>query len=223
MLTDNTHLSPKSERYYQSVREDMLKFISTGIKKTLEFGCGEGGFSALLKDRLNAETWAVEINEESVRQAAKKLHTVINDDAYNSLGKLPEKYFDCIICFDFLEHLVDPYSLLTLLKTKLAKDGVIITSIPNIRYYRVFTNFILHGNWDYKNQGVMDKAHLRFFTYKSIIKMFKELEFEVLLTKGIHPTSSRTCKIIQLLTFNIFSDIKYKHFVSIVRPKCQTD
>jgi 2-polyprenyl-3-methyl-5-hydroxy-6-metoxy-1,4-benzoquinol methylase len=196
MLTDGTNLFCKSKRYYQSTREDMLKFIPTGVKKTLEFGCGEGGFSVLLKDRLNAETWAVEINEECALKAAKRLYKVINDDAYKALCKLPEKYFDCIICFDFLEHLVDPYSLLTLLKTNLAKDGVIITSIPNIRYYRVFTNFVLHGNWGYKDQGVMDKTHLRFFTYKSIIKMFEQLEFEILLIKGIHPTSSRTCKVL---------------------------
>ena len=118
---------------------------------------------------------------------------------------------------------MDPYSLLNLLKTKLVKNGIIITSIPNIRYYRVFTKFVLHGNWDYKDHGVLDKTHLRFFTYKSIIKMFEQLEFEILLIKGIHPTSSRTCKLIQLLTFNFFSDIKYKHFISVIRPKCQTD
>ena len=85
MLMDGTNLFCKSKRYHQSTREDMVEFIPTGVKKTLEFGCGEGGFSALLKDRLNAETWAVEINEESARQAAKKLHKVINDDAFMSL------------------------------------------------------------------------------------------------------------------------------------------
>jgi 2-polyprenyl-3-methyl-5-hydroxy-6-metoxy-1,4-benzoquinol methylase len=222
MSTDGAYLSSKSERYYQSTREDMLDFIPRGVKKTLEFGCGDGKFSELLRDKLNAETWAVEINEECTRKASERLHKVINSDAYESLAKLPENYFDCIICFDFLEHLVDPYSLLTSLKTKLIKDGVIVTSIPNIRYYTVFRDFALHGNWDYKDQGIMDKTHLRFFTKKSIMKMFDQLEFNVLLTKGIHPTSSRTCKLLQLLTFGMFSDVKYKHFVSIITPKSQT-
>jgi len=216
------HLSSKSEDYYQSTREDMLQFIPAGTRRTLELGCGEGNFSALLKERLDAETWAVEINEQCARKAATKLYKVVNDDVFNCLAELPEEYFDCIICFDFLEHLVDPYSLLTSLKAKLTRDGVIITSIPNIRYYSVFRDFVLHGNWDYKSQGIMDKTHLRFFTYKSITKMFKQLDFEILLTKGIHPTSSRTCKLMQLFTFGIFSDIRYKHFVSVVKPKRQT-
>ncbi len=223
MPTAGTHLSSKSERYYQSTREDMLDFIPTGIKKTLEFGCGQGNFSALLKDTLNAETWAVEINEKCAQEAAKKLHKVINADACKSLEKLPDNYFDCIICFDFLEHLVDPYSLLTLLKTKLMKDGVIVTSIPNIRYYTVFRDFVLHGNWDYKSQGIMDQTHLRFFTRKSIIKTFQQLDFEILTMKGIHPTSSSTCKLLQLLTFGFFSDIKFKHFVNVIRPRSQAD
>ncbi|MCF7954335.1 MAG: class I SAM-dependent methyltransferase [Phycisphaerae bacterium] len=212
----NTKKQKKSGSYYQNPREDMLEFIPSGIKKTLEVGCGEGNFSALLKDRFGVEAWAVEINEESARQAEKKLHKVIIEDAHSSINKLPEKYFDCIICFDILEHLEDPYSLLTSLKSKLAIGGVIITSIPNIRYYSAFRKFVLHGNWDYMDQGIMDRTHLRFITYKSIKKMFKDLGFNTTITKGIHPTSSFTCKVLQLFTFGFFSDIKYKHFVSIV-------
>lgn len=220
-MTDTDLSSIKSESYYQSIREDMLQFIPTRVRRTLELGCGEGGFSSLLKDELNAETWAVEVNENCARKAAARLYKVINDDAFNCLDELPDGYFDCIICFDVLEHLVDPYSLLNSLKSKAAIGGVFVTSIPNIRYYSVFKDFVFHGNWDYKDQGVLDKTHLRFFTYKSILKMWDELGFEILLTKGIHSTRSRTCRILQLLTFNFFSDIRYKHFVSIVRPKQQ--
>lgn len=173
----------------------------------------------MIKTRLNAETWAIEIHEESAKKAAEKLHKVIHNDALKALDELPENYFDCIICFDFLEHLVDPYSLLTLLKPKLTKDGVIVTSIPNIRYYTVFKDLVLHGNWDYQEQGIMDKTHLRFFTRKSIIKTFEQLDFEILTMKGLHPTSSSTFKLLQLLTFGFFSDTRFKHFVNIVKPK----
>ena len=73
MLTSSKDLSSKPQSYYQSTREDMLEFIPTGAKKTLEFGCGEGDFSALLKSTLNAETWAVEINEKCAQEAAMQL------------------------------------------------------------------------------------------------------------------------------------------------------
>jgi len=38
-------------------------------------------------------------------------------DCLDLMKKLPDNYFDCIIFFDILEHLVDPYSLLCALKT----------------------------------------------------------------------------------------------------------
>lgn len=195
----------------------MLRFIPTGVGKVLEFGCGEGNFSALLKDRFSAETWAVEINDRCAQIAAAKLHRVINNDANRCLKDLPNRYFDCIICFDFLEHLADPYTFLTNLKSKLTQDGVIISSIPNIRYFTVFRDFVLHGNWDYKDQGVMDRTHLRFFTYKSIVKMFQMLGFELVRIEGAHPTSSRSCRILQWLTFNALSDIRYKHFITVAK------
>jgi len=222
MSADLTNLSNKPTGYYESHREDMLKYIPQGTKTTIEFGCGYGGFSVLLKEKFGAESWAVEIKRAAAEEASKKLDRVINADANESLNDIPENYFDCIILFDILEHLVDPYSLLCALKTKLTHTGVIIASIPNIRYYRAFVDFVIHGNWDYKDQGILDKTHLRFFTYKSIVKMFDQLDCEILKLEGIHPTSSRTFKLLNMILLNSLSDVKYKHFVTVVRPKLQS-
>lgn len=219
MKTGIVSLDNKPSGYYESKREDMLKYIPQNTKTTLEFGCGFGGFSSLLKERFNTESWAVEINKEAAQDAAKKLDKVINDDAAKSLYIIPDSYFDCIILFDILEHLLDPFSLLCTLKTKLTKKGVIIASIPNVRYYRTLFDLVVHGNWDYKDHGILDKTHLRFFTYKSIIKMFNFLDFQIMLIEGIHPTSSRTFKVLNAFLLNYLSDVKYKHFAVVVRPK----
>ena len=213
---DNSPKKPNG--YYESTREDMLKYIPVGIKTSIEFGCGSGGFSVLVKDKFNAETWAVEINQQAAQQAEKKLDKLINSDAVKSLIDIPDSYFDCIILFDILEHLIDPYTLLCALKNKLSSRGVIIASIPNIRYYRTFIEFVIHGNWDYKDHGILDRTHLRFFTYKSILKMLKTLGFEILTLEGIHPTSSRTFRILNLLLLNSIKDIRYKHFAMVVKP-----
>jgi len=217
--TDLTNMLNKPDGYYRAMREDMLKYIPEHVKTTLEFGCGFGGFSALVKETFGAETWAVEIDERAAAEAAKRLDKVINTDALESLGQIPDNYFDCIVFLDILEHMVDPYSLLIAMKQKLTSKGVIIASIPNIRYYRTFVDFALHGNWDYVDQGILDKTHLRFFTYKSIVKMFDQLGFEILLIEGIHPTSSRTLRVLNTLLLNRFADVRYIHFACIVRPK----
>jgi hypothetical protein len=48
--------SRKPVRYYENIREDMLKYIPQELKTSLEFGCGYGGFSALLGKKFNFET-----------------------------------------------------------------------------------------------------------------------------------------------------------------------
>ena len=212
----------KPKGYYDNIREDMLKYIPHDAKKTLEFGCGSGGFSGLIKDKFGAEVWAVEIDEHSAKAASEKLDKVINCDAHEAIAKLPDDCFDCIIFFDVLEHLVDPYSLLTSAKKKLTKKGVVVASIPNIRYYRSFVDLVICGNWDYRNHGVLDKTHLRFFTYKSIVKMFNKLDFEILELEGIHPTSSRTFRLLNILLLNAIGDVRYKHFAVVAKPKLES-
>jgi 2-polyprenyl-3-methyl-5-hydroxy-6-metoxy-1,4-benzoquinol methylase len=218
MNTDFITTADKPMKYYANDREDMLKYVPKDVKKTLEIGCGCGCFSALLKKQYGIESWGIEIEKKAALEAEKKLDHVINADAKESLSHIPGNYFDCIILFDVIEHLEDPYSLLCSLKNKLSRKGVIITSIPNVRYWSNFKELVIKGNWDYKEQGILDKTHLRFFTRKSNIKMFNKLGFEILKFEGIHPTSSRTFRLVNLLLLNFLSDVKYKHYVSVVRP-----
>ncbi|MFC1677252.1 class I SAM-dependent methyltransferase [Planctomycetota bacterium] len=211
-------MSNKPKGYYDNVRDDMLKYIPANVETVLEFGCGSGAFSALVKDEFVTESWAVEIDQDSAQTAAKKLDKVLCCDAFKAIDQLPDDFFNCIIFFDMLEHVVDPYSLLTAVKTKLTEKGVIVMSIPNVRYYRNLVNFTIHGNWDYKDHGILDKTHLRFFTRNSLVKIFKELDFEIIQIEGIHPTSSRTFKLLNLLFLNFFSDVRHKHFAIVAKP-----
>jgi 2-polyprenyl-3-methyl-5-hydroxy-6-metoxy-1,4-benzoquinol methylase len=216
---DIANMDNKPAGYFDSVRDDMLRYIPASAKKTVEFGCGRGGFSSLLKERLGSEAWAVEIDRNCVDAAAAKLDKVICADAYEGLKQLPDHYFDACIFFDILEHLTDPYSLLKAVKTKLAPSGVVVASIPNIRYYRAFTEYVFGADWRYRQQGIMDKTHLRFFTKKSTLRMFDELGFDVLTIDGIHPTSSRTYRILNFMLFGAISDVRYKHFAVVAGPR----
>jgi 2-polyprenyl-3-methyl-5-hydroxy-6-metoxy-1,4-benzoquinol methylase len=214
-----TNMTTKPDGYYDSMRKDMLKYIPRGVKRTLELGCGDGAFSGIVKEEFGAEVWGVEINEESARIASEKLDKVINCEAQEAVDKLPDNYFDCIILFDILEHLIDPYSLLSAIKRKLTKDGVVAASIPNVRFYRSFVKLVVHGEWDYEDHGILDITHLRFFTYNSIVKLFNNLGFEILEIEGIHPTSSRTFKLLNMLLLGAIRDIRYRHFAVVAKPR----
>jgi 2-polyprenyl-3-methyl-5-hydroxy-6-metoxy-1,4-benzoquinol methylase len=208
----------KPDEYYDYDAAPMLKYIPPAVKRVLEFGCANGKFSALIKERFGAECWGVEICREAAQTASGRLDKVICGDAADSLSQLPSGYFECIIFNDVLEHLVDPFSLLIAVKKKLSPDGVVVASIPNVRYWKNLKKLVLHGEWEYAESGVLEKTHLRFFTYKSLVTMFAQLRYEVCRMEGLEPTSSRSFKRCNFLLFNRFWDARYMKFACVVKP-----
>lgn len=207
--------------YYQQTREEMLKYIPQNVRKTLDLGCAQGDFSELIKRKFDAECWGVEMDPAVARIAEAKLDRVITADVNLCLDDVPDNYFDCIICNDILEHLADPYTLLLNLKQKLTGEGVLVASFPNIRYCRILFDLVIHGNWDYKDSGILDRTHLRFFTYKSLVKMFPSLGYELLTIEGKEPEPSimsRLVKLLNLLFLNKFKDTICHHFACVARP-----
>ena len=219
---ENTNIldyNTKPEDYYENSRPEMLKYLPNNAKKVLDIGCSNGAFAFAVKKKNNAEVWGIEPMESFANQASKKLDKVINSSIEQAIKELPNDYFDTIYFNDVLEHLINPYSILENINPKLKENGKIISSIPNIRYFRTFFKLIFKGEWTYQDRGILDRTHLRFFTKKSIIDMFDNAGYCVELHEGLKPSKS-----LRPVLFNIpflFSamDIKYMQFVTISRKK----
>ncbi len=206
------------KQYYQHDRTEMLAFIPPSVERTLEIGCGAGNFSAQIKEKLGAETWGVEHQQDAANLAAQKLHRVLSGDVESALPDLPQRYFDCIIFNDVLEHLVNPCSMLVKVQELLSKTGVVVASIPNIRHWPEFVNYTLRGDWNYVNVGVLDRTHLRFFTKKSIIATFAQCGYSLVDLQGINPHYSRAQKIASLLSMGTLADTLYLQYAVVARP-----
>ncbi|MBA4276729.1 MAG: class I SAM-dependent methyltransferase [Flavobacterium sp.] len=176
----------------------MLNYLPEKAQKVLDIGCGNGAFATLVKEKNNAEVWGIELMEEEAKVALNVLDKVLIGACENHLNELPDGYFEVIYLNDVLEHLVDPYSVLETLKSKLTQNGVVISSIPNVRFFRTFSKVLFSKDWKYEDHGVMDKTHLRFFTGKSIKRMYNELGYTILKHEGINVTKS-----IKPILFNI--------------------
>jgi SAM-dependent methyltransferase len=212
-------LRAKPEKYFTGNRPEMLKYVPIASKRILEIGCGEGNFGAYFKKNYGAEVWGVEYEVREAEIAAKQLDKAFSGDVAGIADQLPDNYFDAIVCNDVLEHLIDPYAVLEKFKSKLTDTGVIISSLPNIRYFRTFFDFVFHKNWDYTDNGIMDKTHYRFFTIRSIRKMYEALGYEVLIHEGINATRSIRPLLWNFFLLGTFSDIKYLQFATVVRLK----
>lgn len=147
-------------------------------KKVLDVGCATGLLAKRLVEN-GCEVVGIEIDDESARFAKKYCKNVIVGDV-ELLEHIPypEKYFDVIIFADVLEHLKDPQSVLVNFKKYLKRDGYIICSIPNVAHIYVRLN-LLFGNWEYKDLGILDKTHLRFFTKKTAIRLIENAGYTI--------------------------------------------
>lgn len=209
----------KPSGYYDNVRKEMLKYLPENSKKILDVGCGNGAFASLLKQKNNAEVWGIELMEKEAIIAQEIVDKVFIGNCEKHINDLPDNYFDAIYFNDVLEHLADPYSVLEDLKCKLAPNGVIISSIPNVRFFRTFSKVVFLKDWKYDDFGIMDKTHLRFFTNKSIKRMYEELGYEILIHEGINISRSLKPILFNFLTLFSQMDIRILQYATVARVK----
>jgi 2-polyprenyl-3-methyl-5-hydroxy-6-metoxy-1,4-benzoquinol methylase len=218
-MAQEKHLTKDDVGYFQNTRSEMLKYIPADALKILEVGCGEGNFCRQLK-RDDREIWGVEINENAAEKAGLICDQVFSGDIDILSEKLPSAYFDCIIFNDVLEHLYTPWKTLGNIKKLLSPKGVVVCSIPNFRYVaNIITEIILKKDFQYKPAGgILDDTHIRFFTSKSIIRMFHEQGYDIITHEGVHTCKSWKEKLVIKLSFGILSDSKFKEFATVAKP-----
>jgi DNA repair exonuclease SbcCD ATPase subunit len=77
-----------------------------------------------------------------------------------------------------LEHLRDPLAALRRLRRFLKSEGYFVVSLPNVAHASVRLA-LLQGHFQYRELGLMDRTHLRFFTHDTITQLFDEAELAI--------------------------------------------
>jgi 2-polyprenyl-3-methyl-5-hydroxy-6-metoxy-1,4-benzoquinol methylase len=200
----------------------MLKLIPKSAKRVLEVGCGTGDFSVSVKRKTGAECWAIEYQPDIAEKAARVLDRVLTGDIDTNIPELPEGYFDVIVANDVLEHLVHPWTTLELLRPKLAPGGVVVASIPNIRFLPALAQIVFRRDFPLDDQGVFDRTHLRWFTRKSIPRMFQAAGYEVQKLRGIHMAANPLVPIIGLASLGFLWDGVWMQYKVVAIPQTKT-
>nr|WP_321356660.1 class I SAM-dependent methyltransferase [uncultured Draconibacterium sp.] len=202
----------ENREYYEDPRNEMEYFLTSAPKRSIEFGCSNGIFSERVKKKYKTETWGIDIDKESTDIAKTKMDKVFCGDALEIIEELPENYFDCLICNDFIEHVPSDRDFFKKIKKCLTDDAVLICSLPNIRHWKHFVRYFFLKDWKYKSHGILDYTHLRFYTKKSMKRAIKEWGFETELIKGIRPTKSPFFYLFCLITLNFIGDMRYLQY-----------
>jgi spore maturation protein CgeB/ubiquinone/menaquinone biosynthesis C-methylase UbiE len=164
----------KLREYYECPRYELMHFIPQQAQRVLDVGCGAGAFGDTLKKERGAlEVSGIEMVEEAWKKASLVLDRALLGNIETMDLPFEESYFDCIVCGDVLEHLVDPVAALRKLTHVLKPDGIIVISIPNVRFYDVI-RMLSNGAWTYMQQGILDETHLRFYTKSALRRLVED-------------------------------------------------
>jgi 2-polyprenyl-3-methyl-5-hydroxy-6-metoxy-1,4-benzoquinol methylase len=144
------------------------------VRRVLDVGAGTGSNLCALKElHPQAHTTAITCSD---REAAYLEHladqTIVADlnqltstFAWQMIG-LGGDRFDLILLSHVLEHLQDPAQVLANITNLLSSDGMLLIALPNICHWRTRLKIAM-GSFQYQDSGILDRSHLRFYTYWS--------------------------------------------------------
>lgn len=148
-------------------------------KKVLEVGPATGDMSKVLTER-GCRVTGLEIDPVAAKVGEQYCERMIVGDIERL--NLPEFFgdekFDVVLFSDVLEHLVNPSKVLVAVRSILAPGGVVCASIPNVAHGSVRLS-LLQGEFRYREKGLLDGTHLRFFTRAGIEDLFAGAGYEV--------------------------------------------
>ena len=154
-------------------------------KTVLEVGCATGYFTKVLAER-GCKVVGMELDPDAANVAEQWAERVVvgNADDAEAWDLVDDESFDVITFGDVLEHLGDPLAVLRTAVRKLKPSGFVVTSLPNVAHGDVRLS-LLHGAFRYRETGLLDRTHVRFFTLETARELLREAGLVVVDTRRV--------------------------------------
>jgi O-antigen biosynthesis protein len=165
LSSDNTHAN-------------VIRMVGNS-RRVLELGPATGYMTEMLRAN-GCSVVGIEIDPDMALSAERFCERVIvgDLDELDLETELAGEHFDVIVAADVLEHLKDPLGVLWRLRPLLSPEGFFVVSLPNVAHAGVRLA-LLQGRFEYRELGLLDNTHLRFFTHDSVMKLFDQAELAV--------------------------------------------
>ncbi|HZP72238.1 MAG TPA: class I SAM-dependent methyltransferase [Gaiellaceae bacterium] len=161
----------KPHSYYEQARPELVALLPDRLGRVLDVGCGAGGVGRSLRSRAD-ELVGIEIDERAAAEAEQVYDTVVVGTVEDVLPGLAGP-FDAVLCYDVLEHLVDPERVLGELRACAAPDALLHVSVPNARHWTLVRDLVLRGTFGYTDWGHRDRTHLRWLTSADLVRLLE--------------------------------------------------
>ena len=145
----------------------------------LDLGAAGGELGAAVRDQFR-RTIGFEFEVDCLSDLLGRFHQVLIT-ALERVKRLP--CADAIVLADVLEHLRDAPAILRLARSALPAGGHVFVSVPNIANITVRLG-LLFGVFEYRERGILDNTHLRFYTLRTIRREIENAGFRIVAISG---------------------------------------
>jgi 2-polyprenyl-3-methyl-5-hydroxy-6-metoxy-1,4-benzoquinol methylase len=207
-ITMERYYAQKDSTYFSHSRSEIIPLLPERVSRIFELGCGNGSTLRMIKSCNDVVFCAgLDIDRTSVETARQYLDLAICADI--EVTDLPDavRDIDVILCLDVLEHLVDPWQAVKKLHERLSPEGIIIASIPNIRYFRASLPLVFAGRWQLQDQGTLDRTHLRFFVKESAVELMTCSGLHLHEVRSTGFEKGRKARLANMLTLGNFESL----------------
>lgn len=151
----------------------VLRLVKNG-SNVLELGTAAGVMTRELH-RGSCRVTGIEFVPEMAEQAGQWCTAMhVGDlDTFDFAGLEGIEQFDYIVAADVLEHLRNPRQVLARLKSVVGDQARLVVSVPNVTYAGLVAG-LSQGSFRYREKGLLDQTHLRFFSRASLEWMLLE-------------------------------------------------
>jgi 2-polyprenyl-3-methyl-5-hydroxy-6-metoxy-1,4-benzoquinol methylase len=147
--------------------------IPTGAV-VLDIGAGNGLLGRIVQALDPSVTIdGVEPSEAGASQAGEHYRTFHTGYAEDFLREHPDHHYDVIVLNDVIEHLPDPVAFLRELREVVGPTARFLLSTPNVAYVGMRLH-LLAGRFDYVDSGILERTHLRFFSRRTLLEVFRQ-------------------------------------------------
>ena len=159
---------------------DLIRRFAPRGGTLLDLGAAGGELGAAVREQFD-QTIGFEYDADRIGQLRSRFDQIVIADL-ETVRTLPSNV-NAIVLADIIEHLRNSTNLLRMVKQSLTSDGVLFLSVPNIANITVRLG-LLFGVFEYRDRGILDFTHLRFFTMRTIRREIEKAGFHIVAIRG---------------------------------------
>jgi len=154
---------------------DLLARLPLAANAVLDVGCASGALGHAYRRRNpRARQFGIDVDPHAAALAAERLDAVaLGDVEADPLPFDDPPRFDCIVYGDVLQYLRDPWAVMRAHAAALSEHGTVLICVPNVEHWSL-TERLLRGTWDYEDDGLLARGHLRWFSLRTMRRALEE-------------------------------------------------